>query len=417
MYFVRVLRIAVLPLCFAMAVLANAQAPPGGGGGGGDPASVTQTHGYVTLHANVSCATENAKVSGTNVNMGASTMQSSQPWEEDPPPSAITNGRMDAYKVYVGSIQVYSWTLGQALPIGSRPPGSCSVRFASTNFNDGQSIALKIEATWSLQTWAKRGTDVYDAGTASISATRTVKAYNKGLALRTKEIVPPTGGYVVPSIPTTDNWDAISETAANSAISVLSSMKHGLLTGNTDLTKAKLQEYLPGMTAFFGFTHGESTNFRAVQTDSLTFSPVAGSEVAAAVARLGVVPDPNIVVLHACSTLATNSNGAYDVATAFRLTSGSTVIPNRAYAGFTQAVWSHTTNGNTLDKHATTVYNQLGSGSTVDAAVQLANKNYPPKNGNNQSLPMKVVGDGNARLINVYTGGADSPGWYRVSLQ
>ncbi len=260
------------------------------------------------------------------------------------------------------------------------------------------------------------GTQTYEPG-PSLSRQITVYAYNVGLALHTDEIFSGSA-YSVPNPPNQDqdNWDTISKLASIKAQTAFSDMNH-LLGGGASMLKPELLQRLGPLTVFFAFTHGESINFRATRDASLSFA-ASNNEVLSAVSSRNLsIPNPNIVVMHACETLQTDGLAS----TAFKLTDGTTAIRNKAYAGFKTKIhsWTMEWNGNpsvTLDNHATMVYNLLASGKVISEAVAVANSTFKPRSQFvNSAQDMKTYGDGNARLINVYNGQSISTTWYKVA--
>jgi hypothetical protein len=328
------------------------------------------------------------------------------PGDEEAGPEEIINARLDEFKIEISGDVVHQWP-------GSAIGGYAVVSFASTHFSHGAAIPLKVSAKWSLQKQKNRGTQTFEPG-PSLSRQITVYAYNIGLALHTDEIFSGSA-YSVPYPPSEDNWDAISKLASSEAQSALSSMKHQVSAG-ASMLKPELLQRLVSMTVFFGFTHGESTNFRATRDASLSFAATNNEVLSAVSSRSLSIPDPNIVVMHACETLQTDGLAS----TAFKLTDGTTPIPNKAYAGFKTKIhsWTMEWKGNpsvTLDKHAKMVYNLLASGKVISEAVSVANDTYKPRSQYvNSAQDMKTYGDGNARLINVYNGQPISTTWYKV---
>jgi len=380
-------------------------AQPGGGGGSGGSSDVTI--GYVRLRAVLSGLNDGQKVSGSSAVFSGQAQTLGLPWDEEAGPEEFVNARLDEFKIEISGEVVHQWP-------GSAIGGYAVVAFASTHFSHGAAIPLKVSAKWSLLKQKNRGTQNYEPG-PSLSRQITVYAYNVGLALHTDEIF--SGSvYSVPPTPTTSDWDTVSKLASATGVSALSSMKHQIGAGASMLKPELLQRLVP-MTVFFGFTHGEPTNFRATRDAALSFAASNNEVLSAVSSRSLSIPDPNLVVMHSCDTLTTPGLAS----TAFKLTIGTTVIPNKAYAGFATPIHSMTlaTSSNpsvTLNNHAGMIYNLLAVGFTIGYAVGEANREFTPRSSfANSKQNMLLNGDMHARLINVYTGQSASTNWYKVT--
>ena len=232
-------------------------------------------------------------------------------------------------------------------------------------------------------------------------------------------------------------------------------MNHTLV-GSPDgvMDKVEIKASLATMTAFFAFTHGETDGFLdsdgggndVLNRGKLVYgTPNDGWKTEVGKAVWGTPPNrtlprPNLVVLHACSGLASwlRTMQAFGLAP----TTGAQPEANRAYTGFPEVVLSRLFNftyvqddlqSNTPDDdprwyapnpgkpylhdHAKSVYKFLANGLTIGEALQDAYTLYKPARTVVSSqgiiskvpMPMQAFGDPFSRLISVYTGDASSP--------
>jgi len=346
---------------------------------------------------------KDAKVSGTNVNWAFRVNWGSV--------AGYSGGTWD--QVSIIHLKVQCDDLNETFIPAPGPQGptlSKTIRFASTHFNDDSTITFTIKGKLDL-------VDL-DNGMGSkqveFTHTATLVAYNKGLTLATKEEYwdppvdnstdPPTDrpkGYWIESPQFPDGYAQASQDAMPSARSALTTAKHTILNSSNFLSESELAPLLKQATCFFGFTHGETTNFRASQTDQLYFSGNP-NEVANYVQSNRTALPFNMVVMHACNTVGASGNGSWQAPAAFQVATIPGVIADKAYAGFTASVWSLTQKNFSLSKHAEIVYQQLVAGKTIKYAVDAANKKVIPKVKSGSPLFMVVKGDPYSKIVNVY---------------
>jgi len=291
----------------------------------------------------------------------------------------------------------------QTLYPGTPNPNTLSktLRIASTHYADGTSITMKVTANVAFSNGTTSSTD-------SVSCELELVVYNKGLVLATKEDSTPSG-YVVNTPPDAEGYAENAVNAMPYAKTSLATMKHSLLNPSGDhfLRETELASKLDEATTCFFFTHGEPGLLRSSEIDELEFaySPSTPSEVRGYVTSNRVAPQPNIVVMHACSTLAGSGNTQWHAPYAFAVANVGSQITARGYAGFTSTIYSLTAQG-TLTEHAKRVYEKLAAGSTLKKAVAFANELEPFTIGEKTVL-MVIRGDNAAKLVGVYTGDPD----------
>ncbi len=368
-------------------------------------------------------------VSGTNVNFGISVAAGPEvAWAS---PSFKPSGyqgynrfRLTSVVLKIGGTTVFSGSNGASVPFADGL--TRNVRYASTHFNDGESVDIELDATAELTCEPDpNSSDAVPPPYNLVCPTLKIQnvMYNKGLTLATKEecypkphfVLDPMGqpverpaGYYVDNPPLPDGYAQISQDAMPAARSALGTAKHTILNSSNFLSESELQPLLKQATCFFGFTHGETTNFRATQDNKLYFFGTP-NEVQNYVQSGRTALPFNMVVMHACETVGGSGNLSWQAPAAFQLTAAQpSKIPNKAYAGFTAVVWSLTHKNFPLNEHAEVVYQQLVSGKTVKAAVDEANRKVIPQSKSGLPLLMIPKGDPYAKIVNVYL---DSSEW------
>lgn len=357
-------------------------------------------------------------VSGTNVNFSFTVTAPPIPtWAPYTPTPVGTHPynrvRITSIVLKIGGTNVYSGAGSPTALEGDMV--TKNVRYASTHFDDDQSVEIKLDATVELSCVDDGNPGTIPPPYTLVCPTLTItnKMYNKGLTLATKEEfydppadnstppVDPPPGYYVPPTPFTDGFATASQNTMPFARSALTGMKHTILNSQDLLRETNLDPLFKQATTFLGFTHGELDHFRACEIDQVFFTPTSSNEVKTYVQGGRTAPQMNMVVLHACSTLGGGSMApvAFGV---MQQTVPQIDYPDRAMSGFTAIVWSIGQNSMPIDQHAKYLYGRLAAGDTIKEAVDAANRKYGSKNDKQQALKMVYRGDYYARLINVY---------------
>lgn len=350
----------------------------------------------------------NQPVSGTNVNTSvrasaglSGTFPSS--WE-----IVYTSWYLVSYEYTIGGHSVGT-TLAPMVD-----EKSDRVRFASTHFPDGTQLPLTVSAQFYLEGIDEEGMIVEDLRV--VEATAVVTVHNKGLTWATKEEVTTALGFHVPPTEYPDGYAPASRRGAHAANGSFLESNHAVLNQDSNVqttTEAQLANWLKTATYILGFTHGEPTNVRSSQSDQLFFNyaPLQMSEIRGYVTNGRTVPLPNIVVMHACETLAQTYHAPF--AFAVHDIDPNITYVNRAYAGYPVVVWSLGYKGNfAIDVHAEAVYRYLREGLVLSKAVEQANAQFPQQSSSGVYLAMLWRGDEYARIKKVYNGAEVSNSWF-----
>lgn len=350
----------------------------------------------------------NQPVSGTNVNTSvraSAGLSGTFPttWE-----IVYTSWHLVSYEYTIGGNSVGT-TLAPMVD-----EKSDRVRFASTHFPDGTQLPLTVSAQFYLEGFDEEGMIVEDLRV--VEATAVVTVHNKGLTWATKEEVTTALGYHVPPTEYPDGYAPASRRGAHAANGSFLESNHAVLNQDTDVqntTEAQLANWLKTATYILGFTHGEPTNVRSSQSDQLFFNYVPNqvSEIRGYVTNGRTVPLPNIVVMHACETLAQTYHAPF--AFAVHGIDPNETLTNRGYAGYTTVVWSYGYSGNfTIDQHASLLYALLAGGLNLKQAVDTTNETILGKSGSGSPLAMLWRGDRYARIKQVYRPQDTSTTWF-----
>ncbi len=370
--------------------------------------------------------TANMKVSGTNVNFSAGLLSGVRTGGCPPGEPCYTSAKIQSGTY---SLKINGEEIGIP-PVGEPSENGDHVRFATTHFPDGATITIECKGTYILQ-----GPGLPDYP-KSLNAKVDLKAYNKAILLATIEEYDPTGaGYILPGHPSYPD-PPLYAGAADRAVAAVTPritgvMKHTLVPGNGDgkswrestAGSPRLDERMCEATLFFGFTHGETTNWRSSQQDQLVYTPLASNEVRTYVTtKPGTpptgreVPDYNLGVFHACETLSTFSSSLNPKA--FLLLPApwpnpANVFANRAYAGFAGLVHYQLLQpaNTTLDKHADVLFGYLAAGERFQSAIlktqgqdfsQPTTAHVPKSINTGTAIYMIMRGDSHARIVKVY---------------
>ena len=312
------------------------------------------------------------------------------------------------------------------------------VRFGSTRFGDGETIPVCAVVTIGFGNGQGADTSVVVTSPCYV-----FEAYNKGLALATKQIYN-LSQEVYQTMATREpgNYDWGSKIAIvgldgpddGSARARLTQMNHSNL-GPADgiMRKGEILTALGESTAFFAYTHGEPSCMLAscgnndndpYSIAKLSTDQGVESEIGRAVwhpqgpTRPRRAPRPNLVVMHACNGLENSwrVGQAYGILTKDQDSGldGQQVREGRAFTGFPYVVDTPSFyEPNTfLYEHARLIYKRLREGWTVKDAVDQANRAVVPAGLSTnfrgdierKPMPMKYKGDPYTRLFGVYTG-------------
>ncbi|BBO24207.1 MAG: hypothetical protein L6Q31_05355 [Fimbriimonadaceae bacterium] len=377
-------------------------------------------------------STNDQKISGTKVEFTAKAevTRTIPEWLIlEPPPGGVefTDGYVSEIRLKVGGQEL--------LHLSGLSPETKSVqravRFSSTHFPHGSSVVIELYGKAILER---------NEGESSI-VERTLRVllspYNTAIALGTVEefldqLDPPHFSKPGdPDYPGNPPYASMAALATQAIIPILTgqSMNHVMVEGNgtgTDWREstgpARLDVRLSQATLMFACTHGSSTHWRSSKSDELYYFGLE-NEVATYVSTgFGEprppreVPEYNLAVFHACETLSTQSSNFNPKA--FRLLplaypNPASVYQNKGYAGFANLVYYELIqpSGQTLDRHAATLFQFLASGHRLQHALNLTHGDDPdvetqpywPRSRNAGTLMRMIVrGDPHTRLVNVY---------------
>ncbi|MGE0002789.1 MAG: hypothetical protein AB7T05_12060, partial [Fimbriimonadaceae bacterium] len=280
------------------------------------------------------------KVSGTNVNVK---------FTGGGGPDANWNGaqtydaaRLDKIEFSVSGAGISTDTLTKAFE--NTPNGVARIRFASTRFAHGTDIELRAKAFVSLKK-ASGGSWVQK----TVEHDLDVDAYNTVQRLATHEIVNAAGQYEFDPDPTAFEYSYVSSEGTNQAQQLLGQpgLNHQLQwpsgIADNEQQESELAEHLDESTVNVLFTHGEPALFRSSYDDG---NPANGDdritipEVTGYVARAAGIPLCNLTLMYACSYGASGHEWAEAFGAEQQQESGWVVVPNRAWCGFDQVVYS-----------------------------------------------------------------------------
>jgi hypothetical protein len=429
----------VLALLAALAGLCLATDPYG---------TTTTSNRNIVLKASISLGdpfgpiSEDRKVSGTRVTLvfqGSCVSNSEQPYTGS---DAWTLAKVTKLTFSVGGSSQSGGTGDiERTPTAQQPSSfEKTVRFSSLHFADGGAIVLSCKTDIRLERWV--GATMVESADVSVTASATIRAYNKALYLQTvEELV--NNNYVVETSPheaqfvyeailaMADVPDRFEENFGNTGQSE-SRMERWPNDGDEDSVREltgtwQLDDRLAASTFAFMFTHGERDGsvpslLRASRDDEVFYDDGSSTDLQSYVQRDASVPGHNIVVLYACDVLhqdSTNVGKAWGVLDAM----GGT-IPAKAILGFSEVVYANNPVGDWdpdrwLRLHAMSVALGLSLGDSVSEVVGHANEYHMPFGADGSELPMDSHGDPRANTALVYIAANDPPmqgtrTWYRV---
>ncbi len=227
---------------------------------------------------------EGMKISGTRVEIIIEVGMEMPIIPPDPPPPPFEGEPWSSFIVTYVALTIGGETVGLPQEFAQWDPYQRLVRFASTHFPDQSTIAgalLEIRLTARLKglrtdPW---GNVIESGPVRELVPIVKPKVYNRALLLATVEEVI-NNQYVIQNPPPPPNslaYSATSQRGTSSARTRFGFMNHTVYPTTSGSEKdlreiiglPNLDGLLEESTVFFGFTHGESTHFRASHTDEL----------------------------------------------------------------------------------------------------------------------------------------------------
>ncbi|MCW5940775.1 MAG: hypothetical protein KIS66_00995 [Fimbriimonadaceae bacterium] len=347
------------------------------------------------LRVKVTGLNANQQVTGTNVNFNVQ-LEAFAP--QSPQPPHYAGVFFQELHVKIGGQAVYDIVHAP----GQQVPSTKAVRFASTHFDDGVSIAIRVDARLACYNWQGYPPQQVIAATIDCPVEFNVVAHNRVSIHATHEEAV---GFslVYKQTPVSGDYSYSAWHGALGAFDTLSSNKHSVQPSvrNTvnDLIEPTLTDQLKSDNVTFAFTHGTSAWFSASYSDGnpsngddiLTWSEVQNVTRTTTTGR-------NLVLMYACETL----DGGSSPPQAFGISGAC-----RAYAGFDDAVYCAVDLGGEsamLSQHSNLVLTKLVALSTIAEALSDANYVYRPKNqsGVTVNLALAQGSDPYTRLFGVY---------------
>lgn len=350
-----------------------------------------EKHGYVWLNAKAgvslnSTVAENGSVSGTKVESSASGNHYNEATPPTVQPTDIVGAEVQSVKLTItGPGGTATETITK--PTGPPPPGpkpaeqwprTLGIRWASTRFQNGDSVQVTAEVTFGLIQHQHLSTATVTS-TATIASTRTVQVYNKVLAWKTTKTI------------SGNDWSPAEMAIINDVVTHGKAAYDGAKYGYVSIPETtgppatgpdliESTQVINGVfngtaTSLFGMTHGYSS---AIQ-DSYNGNPLSF------IGRWNLVAHPNkyaINVFYSCETMVTRQADEmpYQHGTPPGLNqSGQWIAAGRV--GFRVTVYPHmlhddgiTPTGHTLAEHADKFFQALNEGYTLDKARRIANQ-------------------------------------------
>jgi hypothetical protein len=309
-------------------------------------------------------------------------------------------------------------TLVDATPQGFLEGYAKAVRFASTHFDHGSDVVIRLEVVFGLSIGppGQGGQDgVHTMAPLEVS----VSVYNRGLFLATQEtwqnnqfVIDPAG------LTATLAKDSIGE-----ALPRVQGMRHVVEPATSaeaqNQRQADLDPKFKRNTVFVAVTHGSPNGIRASHTDEMPWDPASNPQSITAMVQTdrGDVPLYNLVLLIACSTAY---NGDWDrISKPFgiRHTSPGPMSLDRCVLAFTAKVATER-NKDTLALWTAKFFDFLAAGYTAkEAREEVWNANIFLYSPSGSTIVPVCVGDERTKLVGYYET-ADSKGpviaWYFI---
>lgn len=361
-----------------------------------DPYGMVRTpNENVTIITDIVRFTPQQEVSGTNVQFTTNCQL------DAPNPGYWTSQKIKSVQVKIDGEEVLVYT-----PPDSRTVQNFIVRFDSSHFahNSVQQVELKLEYILFHESEQSTGTQV------SIVE---LKMYNVAqLWATTEEVNPQTGEFTVGGPYSNEAIDG-----ASAGHPAFASINHAVRPAQTsddtsirELTGPyQLKFLLKESTVVFAFTHGQGGSFRSSAVDEISVTEaryyVQGNPADPTQDPLRTKPRHNLVLMIACRT----TQGSFE--RSFQITSPQGAIePDRSYLGFTDYVYSLTSEGEGLSQFTKLLVAELCSGSTLKEAVDRAfdkQATLQMVNGTWEKRPPVISGDPECKIRTVYLNAAD----------
>lgn len=349
------------------------------------------------------------KVSGTNINFGANAWFTQMPAGGTPTEPAWDQAWVKHWKLKMtGTVggAASATTLVDATPAGFQEGYAKTVRFASTHFDHGSDVVIRLEATFGLSIGPPgQGGQQGEHTMAPLEVT--ISAYNRGLFLATQETFA-SGSY---SIDLTGIAATLARECIAEAIPRVQGMQHivepATATEAQNQRQVDLDAKFKRNTVFVAVTHGSPDGIRASHTDEMPWDPLSNPTSITAMVQTGRdVPLYNLVLLIACSTAY---NGAWDrISKPFGIRHVNPGPPSidRCVVAFTTEVGTERNKDN-LPLWTAKFFEYVAAGYTAKEAIdEVHGQNifiYPPPMGASAVKPV-VVGDIYTKLIGYYVG-------------